>query len=165
MKNLFKSFAVCVAFLVAAPVSAGTLYWQVQDQDTEFDEAWLVYENPDGTGKGDIEGVASQLPEKTSTALTQTDLSMFENSGYLFYVELVNYSTGSEENNWVVATGNKNGYQDLVSSGYIATGLNDANAVKSFASAQNFMSAPEPSSGLLLLMGGAILALRRRRQK
>ena len=163
MKNLLKSIVASAALMIAASASAGTLYWQVQDQDTEFDEAWLVRENKTD-GKHDIVGVTSQA-DKKSTALTQTDISAWADSDYLFYVELVNYSTGNEANNWVVATGNKNGYGDLVSSGYVATGINNANAVASFAGGQNFMSAPEPSSGLLLLMGGAILALRRRRQK
>lgn len=162
MKNLLKSIVASATLMIAASASAGTLYWQVQDQDTEFDEAWLVRENKDG--KHDIVGVASQA-DKKSTALTQTDISEWADSDYLFFVELVNYTDGSEENNWVVATGNKNGYGDLVSSGYVATGINNANVVASFAGGQNFMSAPEPSSGLLLLMGGAILALRRRRQK
>lgn len=160
MKNFLKLSVSCVALLIAASVSAGTLYWQVQDQDQVFDEAWLIREN--GSGKHDIVGVASQQPDKTSTALTQTDISAWENSDYLFYVELVNYSSPNN----VVATGYKYSYNDLVTAGYVATGLNDANAVASFAGTQNFASpVPEPTSGLLLLMGGAMLALRRRRQK
>ena len=92
----------------------------------------------------------------------QTDLDGYESDAYLFYVEMSNYNNGAYE---TVATGYKWGYQDLVSSGYVAGGALDVNTVIANASGTSLASVPEPSSGLLLLIGGAMLALRRRRQK
>ena len=166
MKNLFKSLVASAALLFASSVSAGTLYWQVQPGDNvpEFDEAWLIAENTSTGVKKELAVVASQS-DKQSTALTQTNLDGYESDAYLFYVEMCNYTTGSEPD-YVVSTGYKYGYGDLVSQGYVSTGAIDANSVAAAAAAGNMGSAiPEPSSGLLLLMGGALLALRRRRQK
>ena len=165
MKNLFKSLVASAALLFASSVSAGTLYWQVQPDDNvpEFDQAWLMVEDKTTGDKQELAVVNSQS-DKQSTALTQTNLDGYESDAYLFYVEMVNYSTGDAANDYVVSTGYKYGYGDLVSQGYVSTGTVDANAAVT-AAANMGSAVPEPSSGLLLLMGGAMLALRRRRQK
>lgn len=161
MKNLFKSLVTGAFLLAVSSASAGTLYWQVSGADSDFDEAWLVAENKnDSSEKHDLVGVQSQ-DGKRSTALTQTELGQYGSDAYLFYVEMVNYATDPE----TVTTGYKWGYGDLVSSGYIAADSLDVATVTANASQQSFANAPEPSSGLLLLIGGAMLALRRRRQK
>lgn len=168
MKNLFKSLVASTALLLASSVSAGTLYWQVQPDDNvlEFDEAWLMVENISTHEKQELAVVASQS-DKRSTALTQTSLdSLADPDAYLYYVEMCNYTSGSADSDYVVSTGYKYYYNDLVTQGYVATGAIDANSAAAAAGAGNMGSAiPEPSSGLLLLMGGALLALRRRRQK
>lgn len=159
MKNLFKSLVAGMLLLVGASASAGMLYWQVSGADQDFDEAWLVAEAKNGGALNNIEGVGSQS-DKRSTALTQTDISAYEGDGYLFYVEMCNY------NGDTVATGYKYSYDELVSSGYVAANSFEVDDAIAKASAANLGSPiPEPSSGLLLLMGGAMLALRRRRQK
>ena len=104
MKNLFKSLVASAALLFASSVSAGTLYWQVQPGDNvpEFDEAWLIAENTSTHEKQELAVVASQS-DKQSTALTQTNLDGYESDAYLFYVEMCNYTTGSEPDS-VVST-------------------------------------------------------------
>ena len=127
MKNLFKSLVASAALLFASSVSAGTLYWQVQPGDNvpEFDEAWLIAENTSTHEKQELAVVASQS-DKQSTALTQTSLdSLADPDAYLYYVEMCNYATGSEPD-YVVSTGYKYGYGDLVSQGYVSTGAIDA---------------------------------------
>ncbi len=166
MKNLFKSLVAGVLLLAGASASAGTLYWQVSN-DTAFEEAWLVAEAKEGGTKYYLEGVDSEAPDYTSTALTQTDLAGYESDAYLFYVEMSNYNSANNTYD-TVATGYKYGYGDLVSSGYVAANPLEVTSAQAAASQVNLGSAspvPEPSSGLLLLIGGAMLALRRRRQK
>ena len=164
MKNLFKSLVTGALFLAVSSASAGTLYWQVtSDAGQNFDEAWLVVENKSNGNLTYLEGVDSDGNQPSSTALTQTDISAYESDAYLFYVEMSNYNNGNYD---TVATGYKWSYDELVSSGYVAANPLDVNNVIAAASGSNFGSAiPEPSSGLLLLIGGAMLALRRRRQK
>ena len=162
MKNLFKTLVAGMLLLAGASASAGTLYWQVSGADQDFDEAWLVVES--GGNPTYIVGVDSQS-DKRSTALTQTDISAYEGDGYLFYVEMSNYNSSLDDYE-TVATGYKYSYDEIVSSGYVAATPLEVNDAIAAASGANFGSPiPEPSSGLLLLIGGAMLALRRRRQK
>ena len=95
-----------------------------------------------------------------------SDISAYASTEYSFYVEMLNYN---ETDGWTSqGTGSTYTYDQLVSSGYVATGLIDATTAMANAATSNFGSSgaiPEPSSGLLLLIGGAMLALRRRRQK
>lgn len=161
MKNLLKSLVAGTLLLAGASASAGTLYWQVSGADQDFDEAWLVVESTSDHSTQYLEGVDSQS-DKRSTALTQSDISQYESDAYLFYVEMSNYANGEYS---TVATGYKWTYDELVSSGYVADTFDVPSAIAA-GSTSNFGSAiPEPSSGLLLLIGGAMLALRRRRQK
>ena len=165
MKNLFKSLVAGALLLVGSSASAGTLYWQVTaDEGKTFEEAWLVAENTSTHELTYLTGVDSDGASPSSTALTQTDLAGYESDAYLFYVEMSNYNSANDSYD-TVATGYKYGYGDLVSSGYVAANPLDVNNVIAAASGASLASVPEPSSGLLLLIGGAMLALRRRRQK
>jgi len=164
MKNLFKTLVAGMLLLAGASASAGTLYWQVSGADQDFDEAWLVAEAKEGGALTYIDGVNSQS-DKRSTALTQTDISAYEGDGYLFYVEMSNYAADTDTYT-KVADGYKWTYGELVSSGYVAASPLEVTTATAAGSTSNFGSPiPEPSSGLLLLIGGAMLALRRRRQK
>lgn len=164
MKFITKFAVVATVMLLASVASAGTLYWQV-DETSGADGALFWVENKqsgdkwslsqDGTFKTDPDSVFN-----TPTGVMQADITNYSGDQYLYYVELVNYSDGT------TTEGYKWGYGDLVSSGYVAMDARDIPTIMANAGALgNFASAPEPSSGLLLLMGGAILALRRRRQK
>ena len=165
MKNLFKSLVAGALLLAGASASAGTLYWQVTSAENQtFEEAWLVAENTSTHELTYLTGVDSDGASPSSTALTQTDLAGYESDAYLFYVEMSNYNSANNTYD-TVATGYKYGYGDLVSSGYVAANPLDVNNVIAAASGASLASVPEPSSGLLLLIGGAMLALRRRRQK
>lgn len=155
MKSISKLVVVAAALLFASAASAGTLYWQVDDDRGNIGaELWM------DDGNGNTTSLSEGLID-APTGVQQADLTSYGDlSSYSFYVELVNYTTGDS------TFGYKWGYGDLVSSGYVAADFRDApTAYANAAALGNFANAPEPSSGLLLLMGGAMLALRRRRQK
>ena len=79
---------------------------------------------------------------------------------YSFVIELGNVSWDGNEASWVtVATSEVATYSDL--SRYIHTSF-DPNPTSGVVWAPKAYTVPEPSSGLLLLIGGALLALRRR---
>ncbi len=165
--KLISKFCVAVAvMLVTTTASAGTLYWQVTSDTgvnfstakivvtqggsrvTELGETWATDLGDDGTG--------------TKVTMQQTDISSYSSNDYSFFVEMVNYATDPE----TVNKGYTYSYNELLSAGYVSFDSTDVATVSAAATAGNMGSAiPEPSSGLLLLMGGAMLALRRRRQK
>ena len=163
--NMFKKLVVCSAVsAIALFASAGVLYWQVESPDdgAEFTAANLYVT---GGSLTDPVQLASVEPfdsnPGTMTDLTQTDLGSYGTSDYSFYVELANY-TGSSLNNGKAYTWS---YNELVSAGYIATNPFDSSAAAAAASQGNLGSpTPEPTSGMLLLIGGSLLALRRRRR-
>ena len=167
--STFKKLVACSAVsAMALFASADVLYWQVEspDADATFTAANLYVT---GGGLSSPQQLASVAPfdaegspaAGTMTDLTQTDLGSYGSSDYSFYVELANY-TGSSLNNGKAYTWS---YNELVSAGYIATNPFDSSAAASAASAGNLGSpTPEPTSGMLLLIGGSLLALRRRRR-
>ena len=84
-------------------------------------------------------------------------------TGLMFAIELGNYTQTGDVFNWVVLAGSAGStLQDLISGGHIIA--SDLSAQGSFNWQASGYSVPEPSSGLLVLIGGALLALRRRRK-
>ncbi len=169
MKLISKLAFVAAVALATSTVSAGTLYWQItSDTGVDFSVARLVV--TDGSTTTYIPGEKGLLATDyddgkgtgTQLAMQQTDISSYTSDAYSFFVEMINYASNPE----TVTKGATYKYNDLVSAGYVSFGADDVTAVTIAATAGNMGSPiPEPSSGLLLLMGGAMLALRRRRQK
>ncbi|MCQ2393907.1 MAG: PEP-CTERM sorting domain-containing protein [Kiritimatiellae bacterium] len=166
VKKVLVALAVAGAVVLA---QAGTLYWQVADAGS-FSAATL-YAN-DGTSKTRLESSLAQGVDLettltgTETGLVQTSLGDYEGSQYSFLVELVTYSSGGTvtKSNWM----KEFSYDDLVTGGYVAAGgigfPTTTEGINMGVSGPNPGVIPEPSSGLLLLLGGALMALRRRRQ-
>ena len=84
------------------------------------------------------------------------DITGYESSEYSFYVEMLSLVDGQWKEGW---TGPKLGYEDIQS--YISDGGISAGSVQTWTAS---ISVPEPTSGLLLLVGGSLLALRRKRR-
>lgn len=164
MSNISKLFLAIALMAVSSAATASTLYWQVTDSGTDFTYAELFAK--DGSGNSYsidtrlADGVEAATDVGRTAAADWSDLGEYGSSDYSFYVELVNFSSGSE----VRTSMNKDypwTYNELVSSGYVSTGNNIS--TPSAAGALDGGSVPEPTSGVLLLIGGALLALRRRR--
>jgi hypothetical protein len=83
-------------------------------------------------------------------------------TGYAFLMELY---TGGERGDWMQLPVTLADIEAAAGAGAIRISISDLNLVEQ-VSAYNFASTmvPEPSSGLLALIGGALLALRRRRR-
>lgn len=159
--KLIQKIAFCATLALMGSASASTLFWQV-NADAAGSLGW------DGTGNptyavlkattGTLEegvGIAGyDLSEGTAWA---TDLRTYGNSSYSFFVELINAS-GSPVYTQKAATS----YDNLLSSGYVSASALDR-PTGAVSGGFNGASVPEPTSGVLLLIGGAMLALRRRR--
>ena len=157
--------AVAIASCVSL-ASADVLYWQVEapDDNATFTRATLnVAESANGPS---IAVIGSANPADgspgTFTDLVASDLGSYNSSSYYFFVELANY-TGDSLNNGRAYTYS---YNELVSAGYIASDTWGVQQAIESASAGNMGApTPEPTSGMLLLIGGSLLALRRRRRQ
>ena len=165
-----KTFAVILSMAVLPSLAdVEALYWQVTSDmnptPIQFQAAAMVAE--DGSGNkvylNDSNGNAWQAANNDKTT-TESIASIWNDtyaSGYTFYIELMNYDNG----NWYTAgtidkgTGNWS-YDDIKANIFSSSSMamNLATPLKSGTA-----HIPEPTSGLLMLVGGALLALRRRR--
>ena len=168
MKNMFKVVAVALASLVAVTAKADALYWQVDEGSTDQEFQYAILKVTGG-GLSDPLQLAGAAAEGTApnqyVSVQNTDISSYASSGYSFFVELANYNNGSWE---VVTSGTPVSYDNLVSGGYVAATFQQGLAISQsggYNLGAGAAAVPEPTSGLLLLIGGAMLALRRRRQK
>jgi len=147
-------FLVLLAFVFSAAFAqAAYLMWQVDAGDYG------------STGMTATEASLYQVGNSTALATTgafgtpvQVDIGSL-GSGTSFYVELVNWSSsaGSE----VVARSGEYTYESL-SGSIMTTTLSDMPNVTPWH-AGNYKAVPEPTSGFLMMVGLALLGLKRRK--
>ena len=118
-------------------------------------EAQSPYEGSGGLVDSDVVsgGLGYKTDPEGDTWISYLDPSVGDWSGYSFVIELEN------ENGETYQTFPK-GYSVLRNEDVIAS---DLNARPWTARAGDFRSVPEPTSGLLMLLGASALALRRKR--
>ncbi len=168
--NLSKKL-LTAAFAVAAVfgLQAGTLYWQINNNPNGDDYAAVAVLN----ASGDLVGYANILDgdggdvignlvaaEDAMSEMQYADISGYDSS-YKFVVEMLSLNTDDNtwERGWTAGTPMT--YAELKTAGYVSEGGISAGSVNSWTSS---VSIPEPTSGLLLLVGGSLLALRRKRR-
>lgn len=127
---------------------------------------WGTYDTATSTGyQGDSGYVSFERVYATPTNVSGNDYliseigSSFTNESYTYYVEILASDTSS-----VIGVGTTGlTYADAKTQGRLVTSLSDIGAAPLEAWTGGAYAAPEPTSGLLLLVGGALLVLRRRR--
>lgn len=159
--KLIQKIAFCATLALMGSASASTLFWQVNKDgagslgwDGTGDPKYAVLKATTGTFAEGVGIAGYDLSEGTAWA---TDLRTYGDSRYSFFVELINAS-GSLVYTQKAATS----YDNLLSSGYVSASALDR-PTGAVSGGFNGASVPEPTSGVLLLIGGAMLALRRRR--
>ncbi len=172
MKKILWSVAVA---LIAVGARADVLYWQVSSPTTTDGSAIsletfkyaAVYAQNDATGKGVY--LSSFRPNNDEADVTvpvgaiygvDFSASADDYTGMTFYIEL--YSADSM---YKSSTGKS--YSDLKAAGHIADFTNDFEKMNAWSGGTFVASSsnvPEPTSGMLLLVGAALLGLRRRKQ-
>ena len=162
MKKILFSLAF-VAGVIAA--NADILYWMVDDAHavgaTEA-SLYAVYSGSDTsitspTGPIETQDAAAIANAYNAYGQFETPLGSYAGSGWSYFIEVVN---GAQ-----TYTSSAMDYATAKSMGYIQTSalspVSLANG--SFGQAQTY-NVPEPTSGLLFVIGGMLLGLKRKRQ-
>jgi len=160
-----KTTTFIFAVLSALAVQADYIYWMVDTATAaEFSSQYTAVRLTDGSNVYD-----------SYTDITHSEIVTYQNSGYYFTAENVStVSTFSDSTSYfvelynggtTVATSSAITGADLRSMmAYYSGGMSIGAATP--ASFGGFTSAvPEPTSGLLFLVGGMLLGLKRRRQQ
>lgn len=170
MKTM-KLILAFAALLIAHLASAEMLYWMIGDSTNggsntiEFNYAVLYAVNDNGkialptTVEGGGAYGNENLSLTTTTGPQLTELDGIKPAMYSYYVELVTWNDVTEKET-VVGVSEMVSYSDLASQGHvIGAGMTIP------ATAHIWMpttAVPEPTSGLLILIGLASLALKRK---
>ena len=188
-----KLIVCAVAASMAFGAFADVLYWQVADTTTtpEYQSAYLMAK--DGSGNlyyftenvtqsgSDVGAVGSAAPTifadggYAAATFNVAKLASWDNdtaysgagfdSSWSFYVELWNSTTDFNDSTWA-GQSTPMSYTDvsnLVKSGFDPSFSGVNGAIGSAALSSYTTAAPEPTSGLLMLIGLGALALRRKR--
>lgn len=161
-----KRFALILfCMLIAGTAQAYYLYWQIQSDPGGISAEYAQIVAVDGGGNETILKLADSTTGET------TDVDLFElptdkswidlgqlvsESSYSFYVELINYNSATE-NFDIVGLSETKSYSDL--SAHISTDINIIPA--SVWHGSGYMI-PEPTTGMLVMFGFGLLALKRR---
>lgn len=162
MKKAAILFAMLCAGLAA---NASYLYWQVTANDyaniTEPGKVtavnvWAVKDNGEKTF---VDGYRASSGTAVNMAEAQMiDVSAFSTGNYSFYIELANYSSGYQN---LGNTVDGLSYAEMVEKNYIMdTPLSVTQATVWHGTP---VAAPEPVSGVMVLVGLGLLALKRRK--
>ena len=169
-RTLVAAIVAAAAFCLAARGEDSYLYWMVSTEDGAWGDfaaaALRAMETADGDkSKSTVIDVKApeDYNEETKLGTYVNTYSVFGSGlyeGWTFFVEFLRYNEAGEYTHSEYLPGHS--YDELVRSRalvmdyMIPTGIMDGAAF-------NFAVAPEPSSGLMLLLGLAAVGLKRRR--
>lgn len=161
MKKLLASVAIVFAALAT---QASVLYWQVNSEDysglvgaSEVNIANLYVYDMNAKTSEKLQTIGTLNPKEYYTV----DVSSYSGSQYAFYVEVANYTSG-------VTTVHGTSFGNIEQNTYAA--LNNVSIVGSGLGFNTMnvwhggaIAAPEPTSAMMILLGLAGLALKRKK--
>lgn len=168
-----------LVMLAAGVAQAEYLYWQVSKSDdslatavAEYNDKWKT--QIDVTDLSSIRFVAEDASTHAATTLLTTsrfdqdiaiDITQYTGNNYFYYVEVLSDVSGIpyEKVARTSQTQTSMTYQEAVSKGYVYEGSDLSVPSLNVWTGGSFSAAPEPTSGLLLMIGVGLLGLKRKR--
>lgn len=162
MKKI-TALAALVASLVVSSAFAedSYIYWLVDSSADGFtwNYAELFAQNGDTVESIDVWGTPSTTMSKTAGDYVTSTVTGYTGDGWSYYIELINNSVSTGDA--IAKSRISQTYADLVSSGAIRAQA-DPKAI-SPVTFSSFQAVPEPSTGVMLLVGLALVGLKRKR--
>lgn len=156
MKKILIAFAIVSMTFMS---QAAYLYWQVQSDDyTTITEPSKVNTAYLYTTDGNTNTKIGALKIGNAQEYYAIDVSGYATGNYSFYIELVNYNAGTAD---VLGSGETLAYADMVNKGYITESPLSITAANVWHGGTYV--APEPTSAMMILLGLAGIALKRKR--
>ena len=163
MKKVILSFAIA---MVAVVTNADFLNWTVgstfagMNSGSDYNSAKIYYTTTANSNSG---GTYLDSIGKTP-GVSSIDISAIKGQSDLgFYIEVYNYDSTSGYGPAVANSGYYS-YSDLASTSAITTSFVNAAAIAYAFNGSGVQATPEPTSGLLMLMGFAMLGLKRKKE-
>lgn len=168
-----KSICLLAAFLLAGTVNAAYLYWQVDsadfkgtedfvtgdtiDVDAEYATVWAV-QSPDGAPVALSAGEGTKISVGSGGAVINLS-QLGDPTAYSFYIELVNFNGATFD---FAGRSQTFSYVQLQESNFIDVGESILPPTQVWHGG-SYTVTPEPTSGLLVMFGIGLLALKRKK--
>lgn len=160
MKKIILGLAVISSAVVA---NAEYLYWSVSSSEAaaaHANGAILWWNNADGSSLISVDNFLVANTTSSLADLTKAGVADYTTGSY--YIELVNYTGSTASHLDPQVTSSTYTYSDM--SGAFITSMSDLKAATMVMTMTGPKATPEPTSGLLLLMGFAMLGLKRKKE-
>lgn len=168
-----KSIVAALVFSVACAASADVLYWMVgdtiantatQNDSSNFAALYVSGGGVDTDPTALMTVTGGQVynmydPAGGTTAFTYSGIDAYSSGNYNFYVEIL------ADGDYKGKQTSKMSYTDLAQYILAGTGMPTSTMLAGFGGGTTSYNVPEPTSGLLFLIGGMLLGLKRRRQQ
>ena len=165
MKKILIAIAISTVVTVA---NADYLNWTVGStfeglsSGSEYNAAKIFWTTTKGSNStGTYLGLIDPTPGVGSVNISS--IQGYENLG--FYIEVYNYDASNNQYNPVLNGKSEYfAYSELSGTGAITTSFVNAAAIAYAFNGSGVQATPEPTSGLLMLMGFAMLGLKRKKE-
>ena len=149
-----KKYLLMSLFVIGATVASADsyLYWMGSaPEGRTWDYAQLMYTTTaDYNGTKVVDAAAERISGQNVTYSSWADITGFDDSNYSFYIEYM--SEGSQTASFSSAILSYDSIKDSIKDSLTTMGVKSAT-----------FNVPEPTSGMMLLLGMGLLALKRKK--
>lgn len=161
-----KMLFIAALMMLGTTIRADYLYWMVAEDYSSYDATLYAFNASDSSVSPHVIGTATSGQIKSAwdddpVVPFSADLTGYQD-GWSYYIELVNGSSTLNNKDSAIAYSASSPY---ISRGGLSVPTGITGGFGSDPMSGGTYNVPEPTSGLLFLIGGMLLGLKRRRQQ